>query len=80
MTPRAERDLRRVGADHIERILNALVEMEVDPRRGDVRRLVGPELEWRRRVGDWRIRFAVDEDQHAVVVLRGLPRGSAYQM
>ena len=33
--------------------------MEVDPFAGDVRRLAGID-EWRRRVGDWRILFAVD--------------------
>lgn len=79
ITPRAEKDLRRVGADHTARILGALEEMEADPHFGDVRRLTAPEGEWRRRVGEWRIRFTVDEGARTVVVLRILPRGSAYR-
>lgn len=48
------------------------------PGRGDYRRLVGLP-EWRLRVGEWRVRFAVDAASSAVVILRILPRGRAYR-
>jgi mRNA-degrading endonuclease RelE of RelBE toxin-antitoxin system len=35
-------------------------------------------VEWRLRVGDWRVRFAFDDQQRVIVVLRVLPRGRAY--
>ncbi len=53
--------------------------MEAGPRQGDVRKLAGADDEWRRRVGEWRIRFTIDEAECAVVVLRVLPRGAAYE-
>ena len=79
MTQRAERDLRRVGADHAERIHEALSSMEADPYQGDVRQVIGRHRgQWRRRVGEWRIRFALDVENRRVVVQRILPGHSAY--
>ena len=34
--------------------------------------------EWRLRVGDLRVRFAYVDEEEAIVVLRVLPRGKAY--
>jgi mRNA interferase RelE/StbE len=79
VTPRAEKDLRHVGADHAERVAAALDSMQADPRQGDVRKLTDVDNEWRRRVGNWRIRFTIDDTARAVVVLRVLPRGDAYE-
>ena len=46
---------------------------------GDVKRLQGVDHEWRLRVGDWRVIFTLDEGRLLVIVLRVLPRGSAYR-
>ena len=78
ITPRADKDMRHIAADHAQRVTEALKGMQANPYQGDVRRLEGKLPGWRRRVGEWRIRFVVDEDARAVVVLRVLPRGSAY--
>jgi mRNA-degrading endonuclease RelE of RelBE toxin-antitoxin system len=46
---------------------------------GDVVHLVGLEpLEYRLRVGDWRVRFSRDTE-HRLQVLRVLHRGKAYR-
>jgi mRNA interferase RelE/StbE len=45
---------------------------------GEVKKLQGGE-EYRARVGDWRIRFAVDRGQRVITVLAVTPRGSAYK-
>ncbi|MBM3471249.1 MAG: hypothetical protein FJX73_10740 [Armatimonadetes bacterium] len=42
-----------------------------------VGRLRGYEVEWRLRVGDWRVRFSVSGGQ--IVILRVLPRSAAYR-
>ncbi len=47
---------------------------------GDVVRLVGASPpEYRLRVGDWRVRFARDDENAVIHVLRVLPRGKAYR-
>ncbi len=35
-------------------------------------------MEWRLRVGDWRVRFERDAEAHTISVVRILPRGRAY--
>ena len=74
-------DLRRVDTKSRERIFAALDRLVADPRGagGDVRKLRGPEDEWRLRIGDWRIRFEWDEPNQTVWVLRVLLRGRAYR-
>ncbi len=76
MTPPARRDLRRLDPPVRRRITDALDRLVTDPLAGDIRRL-NP-IEWRLRVGDWRVRFAFDDQRGVIVVLRVLPRGRAY--
>jgi mRNA-degrading endonuclease RelE of RelBE toxin-antitoxin system len=48
-----------------------------DPFAADIRKL--DPVEWRLRIGDWRVRFTFDDHQRVIVVLRVLPRGRAYR-
>jgi mRNA interferase RelE/StbE len=77
-TDRSLDDLRRLDAQTRDRVL-AAVERLAATGQGDVRRLEGPEREWRLRVGDWRVRFAYEPDRQEMTVLRVLPRGRTYR-
>jgi mRNA interferase RelE/StbE len=77
ITPKARRDLRRLDPPVRVRVLQALDRYVQDPEFGDVARLTGTG-HLRLRVGDWRVRFARDDDARTIVVLRVLPRGRAY--
>jgi mRNA interferase RelE/StbE len=77
VTPPARRDLRRLDPPMNRRILDALDRFVLDPFAADIRRL-NP-VEWRLRVGDWRVRFSFDDEHRVIVVLRVLPRGRAYR-
>jgi len=72
----ARRDLKRLDPPVQRRILDALDSFVVDPRGGDIRKLNS--LQWRLRIGDWRVRFSFDDENQVIVVLRVLPRGRAY--
>jgi len=76
VVPPARRDLKRLDPPVQRRILDALDKFVVDPRSGDIRKLNS--LQWRLRVGDWRVRFSFDDENQVIVVLRVLPRGRAY--
>ena len=78
VTGRAERELKRLPAKDQGRIRSAMDALTTGPG-GDLRKLRGTEDEWRLRVGDWRIRFRIDFSARVVVILRVLPRGSAYR-
>lgn len=74
----AERDLFRLPPAERERVEAALDRLALT-ERGDVRPLVDSPGEYRLRVGGIRVRYAVDRAAGAIVVLRVLPRGRAYQ-
>lgn len=75
---RALQDTQRLDRRTRERIVTAL-ERLAESNLGDVIPLRGRHGEWRLRVGPWRALFMYDNDRGSIVVLRALPRGSAYR-
>jgi mRNA interferase RelE/StbE len=76
ITPPARRDLKRLDPPVQRRILDALDSFVLTPRSGDIRKLNA--VQWRLRIGTWRVRFSFDDERQTIVVLRVLPRGRAY--
>ena len=77
--PRARRDLKRLDRQIQGRVVDA-VERFAAEGEGDVVRLVDvAPVEFRLRVGDWRVRFSRDDELHVLHVLRVLPRDKAYR-
>lgn len=77
--PRARRDLKRLDPPVRRRVVDA-VDHFARTGEGDVVRLVNVKpSEYRLRVGDWRVRFARDEERPLLHVLRVLPRDKAYR-
>jgi mRNA interferase RelE/StbE len=64
---RAKRQFRRLAANDRDKIDQAFSEMCDDPLRGDVKFLRGLDA-LRRRVGDWRILYELDESNRLIVV------------
>ncbi|WP_067936518.1 type II toxin-antitoxin system RelE family toxin [Alicyclobacillus kakegawensis] len=77
-TRRALKDMRRLDKPTASRII-ASVETFAATGRGDVKRLTNAGVQYRLRVGDWRVRFTVDTEVRILAVLRVLPRGEAYK-
>lgn len=65
----AQRALRAMPTRDRERIIRALDDMKTDPLAGDITALRGEYSGlYRRRVGSWRIIFALKTDRRAVLV------------
>ncbi len=64
----AVRGLSRAGPADRLRLETALISMQGDPFGGDVRRLAGRRRLFRRRIGDWRVIFAVSTGPRTVYV------------
>lgn len=75
----ARRDLRRLDPPIATRITQA-IERFAETGQGDVRRLTDPNLNARYalRIGDWRILFNRDVPNQSLIIVRVLPRQSAY--
>jgi mRNA interferase RelE/StbE len=76
ITNRAERQLRRLSASELEQINHAFSAMCDDPFKGDVKFLKGIEGAFRRRVGNWRVLFELNQERRIIVVTAVKRRGS----
>jgi mRNA interferase RelE/StbE len=76
---KAEKILKRLDGDVLERIRHALCSLANDPRPSGVKKLAGYDNLYRIRVGDWRIIYAIEDDRLIVLVLEISPRESPYR-
>lgn len=75
----AQKVIKKVDKPTRDRILKRIKELQNAPWSGDVKPLKGLPGEWRTRVGDWRIFYAVNRDQLVIMILKISPRGDAYK-
>ena len=69
LSRRAERDLRRLPAEVVRRVAAARQELVQDPRPPGAAKLSGSE-EWRIRIGDYRVRFLIDDEARQITITR----------
>jgi mRNA interferase RelE/StbE len=75
---RSRDDLRGLD-ESVKRRVIAAVTRYAETGHGDVKSLKGHVGEYRLRVGDWRVRFALDAARSEIVVLHVLHRREAYR-
>lgn len=63
VTKTAEKQLRRVPKKDIDRIADAIDEMENNPFQGDIIKLSDEDNVWRRRIGNYRVRYRLFIDR-----------------
>jgi len=76
LADRARRELERLPRRDRQRILGALASMQQDPFSGDIARLHGQPLTWRRRVGSYRIFFDIHREARLIDILEIARRAS----
>ncbi|MDD3654653.1 MAG: type II toxin-antitoxin system RelE/ParE family toxin [Desulfotomaculaceae bacterium] len=75
----ARKVIKKLDKPTRDRIINRIKEIQISPWIGDIKPIKGCAGEWRTRVGDWRIIYAVDRDQLVIMILVISPRGDAYK-
>ena len=75
---RAQKQIARLSAEMQDRVEAALRTLAKEPRPPGCRRLTN-RGGWRIRVGDFRIVYEIDDDQHAVTVFRVGHRRDVYR-
>jgi mRNA interferase RelE/StbE len=76
---KAEKILKRLDGDTLERIRRAIRGLASEPRPMGYKKLSGYENLYRLRVGDWRIIYAIEDDRLIVLVLEISTRGGVYR-
>lgn len=79
LSRQAEKVMRRLPLDLLQRIDRAILALAEEPRPPGCKKLVGYDNLYRLRVGDWRISYAVEDEQLIVLILEVAPRGGAYR-
>ena len=75
----AERVLQRLPRNLMERIDRKIQSLASDPRPPGGKKLAGYDNLYRLRVGDWRISYAVEDEQLIVLIIEVASRGGAYR-
>jgi mRNA interferase RelE/StbE len=76
ITGPAQKEFQKLPAKDQARVKNALLAMQQDPFSGDLKRLKGQALAWRRRVGNYRIVYDLHVQEQRIVVAGILRRTS----
>lgn len=74
----AQKELSKLPRQTSFRIAKAIYKLSTDPRKGNVRPMVGAKS-WRLRVGDYRVVYDILEDRLVVLVIRIRHRKEVYR-
>jgi len=74
----AEKELDRLAPDVFDRIISALLGLEIDPRPVNAKRLRGTG-EYRLRVGSYRVLYTVDDEKRTVQIIAVGHRSDVYR-
>lgn len=77
LSPQARKDLRRFYGDVHSRLVIAIEALSANPRPPGCLKLAHSD-EWRIRVGDYRIRYLIDDARQEVTVTRIRHRKDVY--
>ena len=80
LRPVAERERRKLKNLALrQRVNDALLALEDEPRPHGVVKLSGTVNEWRIRIGDYRIIYEIDDEEQRVTILRIAHRRQVYR-
>jgi len=75
----AVKAIEALDSETYRRVRSVIDQLVSDPRPAGCRKLVGADDLWRIRVGDWRIVYAVRDDELLVLVVRVAHRRDVYR-
>ncbi|WP_106505648.1 type II toxin-antitoxin system RelE family toxin [Brachybacterium timonense] len=78
-TTAAARQVRKLPRAERGKVVDAIAQLEEDPRPHGARKLVGEKTAWRIRVGDYRVIYDVFDQELLVTVVRAAHRREAYE-
>lgn len=75
----AEKDLKKLSGKVFHRIITHIQSLAENPRPSGCRKITGTKTDWRIRVGNNRIIYAIDDQAQVVHVMRVRYRREAYR-
>ncbi|MDF1490190.1 type II toxin-antitoxin system RelE family toxin [Tessaracoccus caeni] len=78
-TTAAARQVKKLPLPARDRVLDAIDDLQNDPRPPGAKKLVGEQSAWRIRVGDYRVIYDVFDGELVVTVVRAGHRREVYE-
>lgn len=78
-TSAAARHIKKLHRPVRDKILDAIVQLANEPRPHGSRKLVGEEIAWRIRVGDYRVIYEILDETLTITVVRAAHRREVYE-
>ncbi len=75
----ARREIRRIGKQHLPRIIEAVATLADDPRPAGCTKMTGSERAYRIRVGNYRVIYEIFEDAVLIEIVRVGHRRDVYR-
>ena len=75
----AEKTLKRLRGEMLNRTHLAIHSLAENPRPNGYKKMMGHENLYRIRVGEWRIIYAIEDEQLIILILTIAPRGGVYR-
>lgn len=77
-TSAAARQIKKIHRPVREKVLDAIVDLADEPRPHGSRKLVGEEIAWRIRVGDYRVIYEILDETLTITIVRAAHRREVY--
>jgi mRNA interferase RelE/StbE len=74
----AQKELNKLPKQTSLRIAKAIDKLSIDPRKGNVRPMVGTKS-WRMRVGDYRVVYDIFDNRLTILIIRIRHRKEVYR-
>ncbi len=74
-----QKQLRKLPANIYERIVEKIALLAGEPRPAGVKKLKGFENEYRIRIGDYRVRYEINDKQLTIIILSCRHRRESYR-
>jgi mRNA interferase RelE/StbE len=74
-----QKQLKQISPEIYQRIIPKILLLADEPRPSEVKKLKGFENEYRIRVGDYRVRYEIDDQQLTIIILSCRHRKEAYK-
>ena len=75
----AQKEIKALEQTVRNRVLTAIRSLTGMPRPAGCRKLVGAQNRWRVRIGDWRVIYTINDDNHAIEIIAVRHRSKAYE-
>ncbi len=75
----AQKEIRTLDGTVRDRIVTSIRSLAVEPRPHGCRKLVGATNRWRLRIGDYRVIYSINDEEHEVEIIAARHRGKAYE-